>query len=44
MVVQEKIELFYWMREYTGLVFFIGLLLYVASFFVSGKERIEQAA
>ncbi|MCW9048459.1 MAG: cbb3-type cytochrome c oxidase subunit I [Gammaproteobacteria bacterium] len=39
MVVQEKIELFYWMREGAGLVFLIGLLLYVYSFFIGGKER-----
>ena len=39
MVVQEKIELFYWMREVAGLVFLIGLVLYVISFFVKGSER-----
>jgi len=39
MVVQEKIALFYWMREYTGLVFFVGLCIYVASFFVKGEEK-----
>jgi nitric oxide reductase subunit B len=44
MVVQEKIELFYWMREYAGLVFLIGLVLYVVSFFVGGEERAEQTA
>ncbi len=43
MVVQEKIALFYWLREYTGLVFLLGLLLYVMSFFVGGKEHTEQA-
>ena len=41
MVVQEKIELFYWLREGAGLVFLIGLLLYVYSFFVGGEERVE---
>lgn len=39
MVVQEKIELFYWMREIAGLVFLIGLVLYVLSFFVKGGEQ-----
>ncbi|MCW8935652.1 MAG: cbb3-type cytochrome c oxidase subunit I [Gammaproteobacteria bacterium] len=39
MVVQDKIELFYWMREGAGVVFLIGLLLYVYSFFVGGEER-----
>ncbi len=38
MVVQEKIELFYWMREVAGVVFLIGLLVYIASFFVGTKE------
>jgi nitric oxide reductase subunit B len=38
MVVQEKIALFYWMREFTGLVFLIGLALYIASFFVGQNE------
>ena len=36
MVVQENIALFYWMREVAGVVFFIGLILYVISFFVKG--------
>jgi nitric oxide reductase subunit B len=39
MVVQEKIEIFYWMRELAGVVFLIGLILYVVSFFVKGGER-----
>jgi nitric oxide reductase subunit B len=39
MVVQEKIEMFYWMRELAGLVFLIGLVMYVLSFFVKGGER-----
>jgi nitric oxide reductase subunit B len=37
MVVQEKIALFYWMRELAGVVFLIGLVLYLASFFVGQK-------
>jgi nitric oxide reductase subunit B len=39
MVVQEKIALFYWMREVSGLIFFVGLMLYVGSFFVKGEAR-----
>ena len=39
MVVQEKIEAFYWLREISGGVFMIGLILYVISFFVKGGER-----
>ncbi|MCB1788858.1 MAG: cbb3-type cytochrome c oxidase subunit I [Gammaproteobacteria bacterium] len=38
MVVQDKIALFYWMREVAGVMFLIGLLTYIASFFVGGKE------
>ncbi len=38
MVVQDKIELFYWLREITGVVFLIGLLLYIASFFIGNDE------
>jgi nitric oxide reductase subunit B len=38
MAVQEKIELFYWLREIAGVVFLIGLILYVASFFVGSKD------
>ena len=38
MVVQEKVALFYWLREIAGLVFLIGLLTYVASFFVGNDE------
>ncbi len=38
MVVQDKISLFYWMREGAGLVFMIGLILYVMSFFIGSKD------
>jgi nitric oxide reductase subunit B len=39
MVVQEKIALFYWMREVAGVIFLIGLILYVMSFFIGGEEE-----
>jgi len=39
MVVQEKIEIFYWLRELAGVVFLLGLIVYVVSFFVKGGER-----
>ena len=42
MVAQEKISMFYWMREWAGVAFLIGLILYIASFFIGGKE--EKAA
>jgi len=38
MVTQDKIEMFYWMREGAGLVFLGGLVAYIASFFVKGPE------
>ncbi len=38
MVTQDKIEVFYWMREIAGLIFLGGLGAYIASFFVKGKE------
>jgi nitric oxide reductase subunit B len=39
MVAQEQIALFYWMREWAGVAFLVGLVVYVASFFVSGEEK-----
>ena len=39
MAAQEKIALFYWMREWTGVVFLIGLVLYIVSFFVKGETK-----
>ena len=39
MEVQDKISIFYWMREVAGVVFLIGLLLYIASFFIGGEEE-----
>lgn len=43
MVVQDKIALFYWMREASGVVFLLGLLAYFASFFVKGKAATVEA-
>jgi nitric oxide reductase subunit B len=40
MVVQDKVALFYWMREVAGVVFLIGLLVYIASFYI-GKGEAE---
>ncbi|MCP4993454.1 MAG: nitric-oxide reductase large subunit, partial [Gammaproteobacteria bacterium] len=34
MVVQDQIALFYWLREISGVVFLVGLVVYIASFFV----------
>ena len=34
MAAQDQVALFYWMREVAGVIFLIGLVVYVASFFV----------
>ncbi len=39
MAVQDQISIFYWAREGAGLVFLIGLLLYIRSFFVKGESH-----
>jgi len=39
MVAQEQISLFYWMREWSGVVFLIGLIVYIWSFFIPGEEK-----
>ena len=44
MVVQDKIELFYWLREIAGLVFLVGLIVYVASFFIGSDEPEQSVA
>lgn len=38
MVVQDQISLFYWLREAAGVIFLLGLFVYIASFFVKGEE------
>ncbi len=38
MTVQDKISLFYWLREIAGLVFLIGLVVYVVSFFTGTDD------
>ncbi|MEJ1383890.1 MAG: nitric-oxide reductase large subunit, partial [Candidatus Sedimenticola sp. (ex Thyasira tokunagai)] len=43
MAVQDQIALFYWLREISGVVFLIGLLLYIASFFI-GQDEPEAVA
>ncbi|WP_126446299.1 cbb3-type cytochrome c oxidase subunit I [Sulfuricystis multivorans] len=39
MVAQENVSLFYWMREWTGVIFLIGLLVYIWSFFIPGEGK-----
>jgi len=38
MVVQDKVALFYWMREISGLVFLAGLVIYIIAFFVAARD------
>jgi len=37
MAAQDKIAIFYWLREAAGVVFFLGLVAYLYSFFVKEK-------
>ncbi|MEW6164727.1 MAG: cbb3-type cytochrome c oxidase subunit I [Pseudomonadota bacterium] len=39
MVAQDNVALFYWMREWTGVAFLVGLLVYIWSFFIPGEEK-----
>ena len=39
MVVQEKVSLFYWMREVSGLVFLVGVILFILSFLPDRKAQ-----
>jgi nitric oxide reductase subunit B len=39
MAVQDQISIFYWAREGAGVVFLIGLILYIRSFFVKGESQ-----
>jgi nitric oxide reductase subunit B len=39
MATQDQIMLFYWMREWAGVIFLIGLVLYLLSFFVKGELK-----
>lgn len=38
MVVQDKLEFFYWLREAAGIVFLIGLIVYLCSFLIKGES------
>ena len=39
MATQDQVALFYWAREGAGVVFLIGLLVYLTSFFIGGKHE-----
>lgn len=40
MAAQDQVSLFYWLREISGVIFLIGLVLYVVSFFVKGDDTV----
>lgn len=37
MATQDQLHIFYWLRLGSGLIFLIGLVLYIASFFIKGE-------
>ncbi len=39
MDAQAQVTLFYWMREWSGVVFLIGLVVYLCSFFKGGETK-----
>ncbi|MDD5330812.1 MAG: cbb3-type cytochrome c oxidase subunit I [Sulfuricella sp.] len=39
MATQDQVALFYWLREITGVMFLVGLVVYIASFFVAGETK-----
>jgi nitric oxide reductase subunit B len=39
MVAQDSVSLFYWMREWSGVAFLVGLLVYIWSFFIPGETK-----
>ena len=38
MVTQDKLAIFYWLREIAGVVFFFGLIAYLTSFWITEKK------
>ncbi|MGA9165598.1 MAG: cbb3-type cytochrome c oxidase subunit I [Thiobacillus sp.] len=43
MQAQDQVAIFYWLRELTGVIFLIGLVIYVVSFFVKGETKAAAA-
>ncbi|MBZ0092702.1 MAG: cbb3-type cytochrome c oxidase subunit I [Burkholderiales bacterium] len=41
MATQDQISLFYWLREISGVFFLVGLVLYIASFFIKGGKTVS---
>ena len=38
MATQDQVSLFYWMREWAGVAFLVGLVVYLWSFFCNGED------
>ena len=38
MATQDQVSLFYWLREGTGVIFLLGLVIYLVSFFIKGEK------
>ena len=38
MVTQDKLAIFYWLREIAGVIFLLGLIAYITSFFVTEEK------
>jgi nitric oxide reductase subunit B len=43
MAAQDQLTIFYWLREGAGVMFLIGLLVYITSFFVGGNDKAKGA-
>ena len=43
MAIQDKLAPFYWLREVAGVVFMIGLILYILAMFIAKKPAVEEA-
>lgn len=44
MATQDQLVLFYWLRLGSGVVFIVGLLVYILSFFVKGETTLQHAS
>tara|TARA_R100001377_G_scaffold62436_1_gene38295 strand:- start:896 stop:2287 length:1392 start_codon:yes stop_codon:yes gene_type:complete len=38
MATQDKLAIFYWLREISGVIFLLGLISYITSFFITEKQ------
>jgi nitric oxide reductase subunit B len=43
MATQDQLVIFYWLRLGSGLIFLLGLVLYIMSFFVKGESKVAAA-